>query len=154
MFQECVQPAITHQSLARECVACLSGPVEEHHESLSQLGADTAVRVQADMLRQLCSYPTTAGKFVSMAMHGASKLEPSCWVNESHQDQQHQQHPHGIHQLATLFKKIEALCAEAIASSADSHKRRRLSGGSRTAKMLELSARESKMLQQAKEACL
>lgn len=167
MLQQCIQPAITHPRLASECVACLLGSLEEEQRSPAR----------NDLLRQLCSYPETAGKFVSMAMHGASKLEPSCWVSGQ---QQRQQLKEQGHKLAALFAKIELLCEEDVECSgtmpshaaaevnngrsldvADSsnsgltttHKRRR-SLEARTVKMLELSAQERTMLQEAKRVCL
>ncbi len=170
MLQQCIRPAITHPSLASECVTCLIGSLED------QRGP-----VQDGVLRQLCSYPSTAGKFISRAMHGASKLEPSCWISGSVQKQQRQQLKDKGHKLATLFEKIQLLCEEDVdcggatplhteaevksgrsldgANSSSSeltstHKRRRRASEPRAEKMLKLSAQESTMLQEAKKICL
>lgn len=159
MLHQRIQPAITHPSLARECVACLAGSAEEQRRH-----SDATVRDRGDLLRQLCSYPTTAGKFISMALHGVSKLEPSCWVSGSEQQQQLKEKGHNLAALAALFAEVEALCAEIVDCSdtsssksnagGSSHKRRRRQASERTVKMLELSARESAMLQEAKRICL
>ena len=160
MLQQRIQPAITHPSLARECVGCLTGSAAEQRRHF-----DATVRDRGDLLRQLCSYPTTAGKFISMALHGASKLDPSCWVSGSVQhDRQPKEKGHKMAGLAALFAEVEALCAEIVdcsdSSSSNSttagsrHKRRRRQSCEHTVKMLELSARESVMLQEAKKICL
>lgn len=185
MLQQHIQPAIaSNPRLARQCVACLSDSVETQDEATSQLAplnVDSA-RERGGILRQLCSYSTTAGKFISMAMYGASKLDPSIWASGSEQ-QKEQQLTGRSYKLATLFAKIEALCAEHVdcrgmdakplAAEAETvansssvgcgggsggsvdmergHKRRRLSPRPCTVKMLELSTKESAMLQEAKE---
>ena len=134
-LQRC-KPAITHTQLAKDCVAALQltsgGGVPGEGKAVSVTGAPWL-----SALRQLCGYSTNAGKFICMAVHGASDLK-------------------GI-DLVGLLGSVEALRTDMVASTANgehgadnSSRKRRRSSAAAALPVLQLTAKESRLLQDAK----